>query len=123
MPTFKVDLVKSLSASSSHYFSFTHLTLNSLGPHQVEARRKRSVSFQFKVDLAADAEAEDGEPEASCVCLIWRVQHVIVNVRLTTSKFTESFYRLLKNVLEGFKTLQGRRGDRFKISLSMAPEN
>ena len=33
------------------------------------------------------------------------------------------FYLVSKNVLEGFKTLQRRRGDLFKIALSKAPEN
>ena len=39
----------SLSASSSRLFSFTHLTFDSLGPPQGEARRKDCVLFGMQI--------------------------------------------------------------------------
>ena len=75
------------------------------------------------------------------VYLIWSrfTLYVVIKAQLEKKKITESFYRLVKiygeflplhlnvksvlsNVLEGFKTLQRRRGDLLKTALSKAPE-
>jgi len=54
------------------------------------------------------------------VDLIWLVLHVVVK---TLCRQQVILLRVSKNVLEGFKTLQRRRGDLFKIDLSKAPKN